>query len=104
MSTAQNGSGFAATQKEYFDEYGKLTWVMHERGFITRLKYDIVTGALTRRIDDVDTSQVTDEPAGWETPTGDGLHLITDFGQHDLGRIIQSPGPIHTGQQTEGAL
>src|SRR3989338_7828886 len=69
---------------------------MDERGFITRLKYDIVTGTLTQRIDDVDTSQVTDEPAGWETPTGGGLHLITGFGHDDLGRIIQSLGPIHT--------
>jgi len=32
VSTAQNGSGTAATQKEYFDEYGNLTWVMDGNG------------------------------------------------------------------------
>ena len=79
VSTDQNGSGVAATGKEYYDQYGNLTWQMDERGFITRQKFDIVTGLMTQRIDDVDTAQVSDEPAGWETPTGGGLHLVTDF-------------------------
>ncbi len=96
VPTEQNGSGVAATRKEVFDTYGNLTWIMDERGFITRLKYDVVTGAVTQRIDDVDTAQVSDEPAGWETPTGGGLHLVTDFEHDDQGRITQTLGPVHT--------
>jgi len=59
------------------------------------MKYDVVTGAITQLIQDVDTSQVTDEPSGWETPTGGGLHLVTDFEHDDLGRMTQSLGPAH---------
>jgi RHS repeat-associated protein len=96
VPTDQNGSGVAATRKEAFDTYGNLTWIMDERGFITRLKYDVVTGAVTQRIDDVDTAQVSDAPAGWETPTGGGLHLVTDFEHDTQGRITQTLGPMHT--------
>jgi hypothetical protein len=69
---------------------------MDRRGFITRLTYDVVSGAVTQRIDDVDTAQVSDEPEGWETPTGGGLHLVTDFEHDDQGRITQMLGPVHT--------
>ena len=84
---AQNGSGVAAQKLEYFDTYGNLIWSMDERGFITGFTYDIPTGALLQRIDDVNTSLVS-APAGWTTPSGGGLHLITDFqfdaqGRHD---------------------
>jgi len=92
----QNGSGQTDTRREYFDQHGNLTWTMDERGFITRYKYDIVTGAITQMIQDVDTSQVTDEPTGWETPTGGGLHIVTDFEHDDQGRTTQTLGPIHT--------
>ncbi|MCY2963797.1 MAG: RHS repeat-associated core domain-containing protein, partial [Planctomycetota bacterium] len=73
-----------------------MTWLMDERGFITRFKYDIATEGMTQRIDDVDTAQTSDEPAGWETPTGGGLHLITDFTNDVQGRTIETLGPIHT--------
>ncbi|MBC8874772.1 MAG: RHS repeat-associated core domain-containing protein [Planctomycetes bacterium] len=96
VPTDQNGSGQTDTRREYFDQYGNLTWTMDERGFITRYNFDIVTGAMAQMIQDVDTSQVTDEPAGWETPTGGGLHLVTDFEHDDQGRTTQTLGPIHT--------
>ena len=64
VATTQNGSGIANTRKEYFDEFGYLTWEMNERGFITNYSYDVVTGAMTQQIDDVDTSLTSDEPAG----------------------------------------
>jgi hypothetical protein len=79
-----------------FDKYGNLEWVMDERGFIIHMEYDTVTGAVTRPIQDVDTSQVTDEPSGWETPTGGSLHTVTDFEHDDLGRVTQSLGPART--------
>ena len=53
------------------------------------------TGAMTQRIDDVDTSLVS-APAGWSTPSGGGLHLITDYEHDDQGRITQTLGPSHT--------
>jgi hypothetical protein len=96
VPTDQNGSGVAGTRKEVFDVYGNPTWAMDERGFITRQTFDIVTGGITQLIQDVDTAQVTDEPTGWETPTGGGLHLITDFELDNQGRMTQQLGPAHT--------
>lgn len=91
----QNGSGVAATKREYFDQYGNLTWSMDERGYITRTKYDVPTGAPTQRIDDVDTAIETDHPTGWVTPADGGLNLITDFEHDDRGRVTQTLGPSH---------
>ena len=96
IPTSQNGSGTANSFVEVYDADGYLTWRKDERGFITRFKYDIVTGATTQRIDDVDTTQVTDEPTGWTTPTGGGLHLVTDYESDDQGRITQELGPVHS--------
>jgi hypothetical protein len=96
ISAAQNGSGAANSQVEIFDLYGNRTWLKNERGFLTRYQYDVPTGALRQQIDDVDTAQVTDEPAGWSTPTGGGLHLITDLEFDALGRTTQDLGPVHT--------
>jgi RHS repeat-associated protein len=95
VPTAQNGSGTSATRVERFDAYGQLIWVKDERGYIFRRKFDTVTGALTQKIDDVDTTQVTDEPAGWTTPTGGGLHQVTDYESDELGRQTQVLGPAH---------
>ena len=61
----------------------------------SRLKYDIITGAMTQRIDDVDTSIETDAPDGWATPSGGGSNLVTDFTSDDLGRITQVLAPSH---------
>ena len=95
ISAAQNGSGIAARMLEYLDVYGNLIWKMDERGFITGFSFDIPTGALLQRIDDVNTALVS-APAGWTTPAGGGLHLISDFQFDALGRPTQSLGPWHT--------
>ena len=68
---------------------------MDERGFITGFTYDIPSGASSQRIDDVDTTQVT-APAGWTTPAGGGLHLVTDYQFDAQGRTTQVLGPTHT--------
>jgi hypothetical protein len=96
ISSGQNGSGVAATRRDYFDEYGNVIWRMDERGFITYSGIDIVTGALVQSIQDVDTTEMSDVPAGWETPTGGGLHLVTDFSHDDRGRLTQALGPQHS--------
>ena len=94
ISTAQNGSGIANTTQEYFDQYGNLTWTMDERGFLTNMTYDIATGAMTQRIDDVNTALVS-APLGWTTPAGGGLHLVTDYTIDSEGRTTQMLGPSH---------
>ncbi|MBI3861131.1 MAG: hypothetical protein HY290_04465, partial [Planctomycetia bacterium] len=94
IPTSQNGSGVAAQMLGYFDVYGNLIWKMDERGYITGMSYDIPTGALVQRIDDVDTTIVS-APAGWTTPADGGLHLITDFDHDTQGRQTQALGPRH---------
>jgi len=96
VPTNQNGSGVAATRRDYFDEFGNRTWGMDERGYVTRLKYDIPTGALTQRINDVDTSIETDAPSGWVTPSDGGWNLITAYEHDEIGRTTQTLGPWHT--------
>ena len=96
VAGSQNGSGTSATRVERFDQRGNLIWLKDERGYITRHKYDVVKGALLETIEDVDTSQVTDEPAGWSTPAGGGLHLVTDHELDELGRNTQTLEPEHT--------
>lgn len=96
VPTTQNGSGVAATRKEYFDTDGRPTWSMDERGFITNRTYDLATGALVQQVDDVDTSTASGVPSGWSTPSGGGLNLVTDMLVDDQGRMTQSLGPSHS--------
>ena len=96
VSTAENGSGVAATRRDYYDAQGRRVWTMDERGYISKFTYDEATAALTQYIADVDTSEETDAPVGWTTPSGGGLNLVTDFESDDQGRITQSLGPAHT--------
>ena len=105
VSADQNGSGMAATRTERFDTNGRVIWTKDERGVISHFEYDAATGAPTRSIADVDTSLVDDEPAGWTTAAGFGLHLVTDYEHDALGRIVQVLGPAHraNGQQVRTA-
>lgn len=96
ISTNQNGSGVANTRKEYFDEYGYLTWTMDERGYINQMVYNIPIGAMTQQVQDVDTGAASGVPSGWVTPSGGGLNLVTDYEHDDRGRMTQSLGPVHT--------
>ena len=99
VSTGQNGSGTSNQKIEVFDQYGQLIWVKDELGFLTRLKYDNASGGLIQRIDDVATGQISDSPAvpsGWTTPSGGGLHLVTDYTVDSLGRTKQELSPLHS--------
>ena len=96
VSTSQNGSGTAATRKDYFDEQGHLIWQQDERGYITRNFYDLATGMPTQQIADADTSLLTNVPSGWSTPVDGGQHLITDFVYDNQGRHLETFGPWHT--------
>lgn len=96
VSAAQNGSGIAATRHEYLDQLGNLTWEMGPRGFIMYQNFDPATGGLLQRIDDFNTSQPGQPtpPAGWTTPPGGGLNLVTDYQVDSLGRPTQELGPM----------
>jgi len=99
ITTAQNGSNSANSRVEVFDQYGQLIWVKDELGFLTRFKYDNASGGLIQRIDDVATGLITDSPAvpsGWSTPSGGGLHLITDYTVDSLGRTTVELSPQHS--------
>ncbi|HEX7449814.1 MAG TPA: RHS repeat-associated core domain-containing protein [Pirellulales bacterium] len=95
MATSQNGSGVADSRVDWFDQYGNLAWSKDERGFIQYRAFDIPTGGLVQSIEDVDTSQMTGVPAGWSTPAGGGLHLVSDYMVDSLGRTVQTLGPWH---------
>ena len=97
VDTTQNGSGSSNNQNQYFDEYGQVTWIRDERGFLTNFTWDLSTGGLVQRIDDVDTTLVTPPSGtGWTTPAGGGLNLTTDYTIDQLGRMTQELGPQHT--------
>ena len=94
VSADQHGSGVEAERVERYDTLGNPTWSKDERGFIAYRQYDSTTGALVRMIQDVDGAQLT-LPDGWSTPTGGGLHLVTDYEFDDQGRTTQTLGPAH---------
>lgn len=96
ISASQNGSGTANTRVEVYDTEGNLTWTKDERGFITKMVYDNTTGGITQLIKDVDTTQYSDEPTGWTTPSGGGKNLITDYELDVQGRKTQVLGPVHS--------
>ena len=92
----QNGSGKTDLNVIVYDGYGNATWTKDERGFINYSLYDVTTGALIQSIADVDTSIVSGAPAGWSTPAGGGLNLVTDYQFDAQGRTTQQLGPVHT--------
>jgi len=94
VATAQNGSGISNTRQDIYDEFGNLTWLMDERGFITNQTYFLPTGAVTQLIEDVNTSGASGVPYGWVTPLGGGLNLVTDYTVDALGRVTQKLGPV----------
>ncbi|MCB1208222.1 MAG: RHS repeat-associated core domain-containing protein [Verrucomicrobiales bacterium] len=95
VAAAENGSDVAGVAREVFDIFGRLIWTMNTRGAITSMSYDLATGAMIRRIDDVDTSRSSDVPSGWTTLAGWGLHLVTDRVVDALGRVTQVREPWH---------
>lgn len=98
VSAAQNGSGVSATRQEYLDMWGNLIWEMGPRGFIMYQGFDVPTGGLIQGIDDFNTNLPgqPSRPAGWTTPAGGGLNLVSDYQVDSLGRNTQELGPSHT--------
>ena len=65
-------------------------------GYLEYMAYDVATGAQITDIQDVntaDTSEFTDLPSGWSTPSGGGLNLVTQDMVDDKGRTIKETSP-----------
>ena len=61
--------------------------------------YDPATGAVIESITDVNTADTSDFqnlPAGWVTPAGGGLNLVTTFTVDDIGRPTEEIDPNGT--------
>jgi RHS repeat-associated protein len=96
VTTGENGPGTATSYTVVYDAYGRVAWMKDAGGFLTYLAYDDLTGAMTKRIDDVDTTRTstfTHLPTGWTTPTGGGLHLTTNYQVDLLGRTTKETSP-----------
>jgi RHS repeat-associated protein len=96
ISATQNGPGTADVQTTYFDTYQRPIWIKDGDGFINYTAYDPATGAVVKTITDVDTTRTGDFqnlPAGWSTPAGGGLHLITQREVDGLGRTTKLTDP-----------
>lgn len=90
VATTQNGSGTANSWKQKFDAYGRVTWKLDERGYITGYTYDLSTDGLTKVVEDASVS------TPWTPVAGSHLNLATDFTVDLRGRPTQSLGPVHT--------
>jgi hypothetical protein len=96
ISAVQNGSGVAQQTESVFNTFGEDVWDKDEDGFISYTAYDLGTWAPIETIQDVNTadaSEFSNLPAGWETPTGGGLNLITTYEVDPLGRDIEITSP-----------
>jgi len=99
ISAAENGPGGTAADvtTTYFDQYGNAQWTKEDPdGYIQYDAYDPVTGALLTDIVDVntaDSSEFTNLPSGWSTPTGGGLNLVAQYQVDALGRTTKETSP-----------
>ncbi len=96
VSGAENGPGTADMDTTVYDVYGRPIWHRDPDGFIDYTEYDPATSAVTKTIQDVDTTKTADFmnlPPGWMTPPGGGLHLMTTMTVDGLGRETKRTDP-----------
>jgi hypothetical protein len=92
VTSGENGPGTADVQITFLDNYARPIWTKDGDGFINYTAYDPATGAVTKSIIDVDTTQTGEFqnlPSGWSTPSGGGLNLITSLVVDGVGRPTQ---------------
>ena len=70
VAGSQNGNGKAHTVRSVYDTRGRLVWAKSPRGYLTHFRHEDVTGAMIRRIDDVEVARAAGVPSGWKTPVG----------------------------------
>jgi YD repeat-containing protein len=96
VTTAENGPNSADVETTFFDVYGRPIWTKDGDGFLNYTEYDQATGAVSKQIVDVNTSNTGDFsnlPSGWSTPSGGGLHLISTMEIDALGRTTKQTDP-----------
>jgi len=96
ISSGQNGPGTADTSTTFFDVHARPIWHKDGDGFLHYTEYDTATSAVKKSITDVDTTETSDFhslPSGWSTPSGGGLHLITQLEIDGLGRATKVTAP-----------
>jgi RHS repeat-associated protein len=96
VSPSQNGPGTADTATWVYDTFNRPVWYKDDDGFLQYAAYDPATGAPTTWIADVDTTRPSDFtglPGGWSTPSGGGLHRISQDEVDSLGRLTKSTDP-----------
>ena len=93
----QNGTGFAGTMVERFDEKGRLIWSKDVLGIIEYNQFDPKSGQLVKTIRDVDMAKTADFgekiPQGWATIADAGKHLVTEYEYDVQGRMTQVLSP-----------
>ncbi len=83
------------------DGMGDPIWEKDAAGFLTYREFDPATGAMTKQIQDVDTSSLVsgsleqlthDETSAssWSSPTGSPLNIITSNDVDSLGRVTKA--------------
>jgi RHS repeat-associated protein len=97
VSTGENGTGVASVVTERYDTFGNRNWLRDEAGVLQYRVWDRLVGAVARLIEDVDILRMDAAvvPSGWVTPSGGGLHLITDYQNDAQGRWTLELGPEH---------
>src|SRR5262249_52683797 len=96
ISAAENGPGVGDRTVNVYDSYGRDVWNMDADGFITYTAYDDATGAPVESVRDVNTAntgEFSNLPAGWSTPSGGGLNLVTAYQVDSLGRAVAQTDP-----------
>ncbi len=96
ISAAQNGPGAADVSTTVYDAEGRAIWNRDGDGYLSYAAYDTGTGAVIETIADVNTANPSDFsnlPAGWSTPPGGGLNLVTTYQVDSLGRVIEQTTP-----------
>ena len=96
ITQPENEFGVSPQTTEYFDASGRVIWAQDPNGNISYTQYDPATGAVVKQIQDVktaDTSEFSDLPSGWSTPSGGGLNLVTTNYVDAKGRTLEQISP-----------
>jgi len=95
VTTSQNGPNEAVVESSVIDRYGRTVWHVDGGGYLVYQEFDDASGAVTYRIDDVDSSETGDfeGDAPSATPGNGGLHLIGNTTVDFMGRqtTIEDP-------------
>jgi RHS repeat-associated protein len=95
-----NDTGNADTAITYYDIYGRPAWIKDGDGYISYTEYDPKTGAVSKSIADVNTTNTADFsslPSGWTSTNHSALRLITTYTNDGHGRPTEVTGPGGTG-------